>query len=489
MTDGLAKEAVAAKDASASGSQGMPSQGNGSQGMPYLVVYFAEIVLKGRNRGRFEQQLLENLRAHAAATRGGRRFAFRRVRGRIEIYPRRFPGADRIAEGEQARQAEALDELMDILALVPGVVKIRLVTACGRALDTITTAVLERLAGALAAPWAGMPSVGTSSVGEAPVGTPSLAAGSTFRVRVRRQDKAYPLNSEQLEHHLGAAILAVHPALRVRLRDPSWEVFVQLLADRAEIEIGKRRGPGGLAVGSSGHVLCLLSGGLDSPVAAHRMMVRGCRVTFLHFHSFPFLGAASEQKAVEMTRYLARFQPRTVLVIAPFASIQRAIRDGAPEALRTLLYRRLMHRVGERVAERVGASVLISGDSLGQVASQTLANLVAVEQAQLRPIHLPLWRPLLGASKEDIVAYARRIGTFRLSVDPAPDCCTLFQPRRVETASSAVELDEAERDLGFLADRVPDGKADRVVDRIADPIADCLARCRTHRFAVEYYPA
>jgi thiamine biosynthesis protein ThiI len=185
-------------------------------------------------------------------------------------------------------------------------------------------------------------------------------------------------------------------------------------------------GPGGLPVGTLGSVLCLLSGGLDSPVAAWMTMKRGCRVGFVSFHSAPYLGEGSRKKVLDLARALGRYQGRSRLYVVPFAECQEQVRDAAPEGYRTVLYRRMMQRIASELAERDRWQALVTGESLGQVASQTLENMTCIGAAA----SLPVLRPLLGFDKEETIEIARRIGTFELSNRPEPDCCTVFQPRR-----------------------------------------------------------
>ena len=221
-------------------------------------------------------------------------------------------------------------------------------------------------------------------------------------------------------------------------------------------------------MGSSGRVLCLMSGGIDSPVAAYLMMTRGAPVTYLNFHSFPFIGERSKEKVHELVRFLARFQPESRLCVAPFAKVQEAIRDHCPEGLRTLLYRRAMNRVANRLAKQEGALALVTGESLGQVASQTLENIRAIEATA----EYPVLQPLIGMSKQAIIDIARRIGTYPISIQPFPDCCTLFQPRKPETRAKLKVLEHAEAALPLDA-----------------LVAECLAGLETTDYGPLYAPA
>ncbi|HEX7927734.1 MAG TPA: tRNA uracil 4-sulfurtransferase ThiI, partial [bacterium] len=255
---------------------------------------------------------------------------------------------------------------------------------------------------------------------------------------------------------------------KVNLTQPDIWVQVEVVESGALVFGDKRPGPGGLAVGSSGKVICLQSGGIDSPVAAYLMMTRGVQVVHLNFHSYPFIGEQSKEKVRDIVRFLARYQPASRLYIAPFAEIQTAIRDHCPESLRTILYRRFMNRVANKVAEQEHALALVTGESVGQVASQTLENLAAIHATAA----IPVLQPLSGLAKPEIIDRARRIGTFELSIQPFPDCCTLFQPRKPETKASLkhVERAEASLDVGPLVD-------------------SCVARLEAMDFGPEYFPA
>ena len=230
----------------------------------------------------------------------------------------------------------------------------------------------------------------------------------------------------------------------------------------------KLNGPGGLAVGMSGVAVCLLSGGIDSPVAAYQMMTRGVRVVYLNFHSYPFIGEQSLEKVREIVRFLARYQPKSRLIVAPFAAIQTAIRDQCPEGLRTVLYRRMMNRVANEVAKKERALALVTGESVGQVASQTLENIRAIEETAA----LPVLQPLIGMSKPEIIDRARRIGTYPLSIQPFPDCCTLFQPSSPATRARLYQVHEAES-------RLP----------VETLVAECVAGLETTDYGPEYHAA
>jgi thiamine biosynthesis protein ThiI len=229
----------------------------------------------------------------------------------------------------------------------------------------------------------------------------------------------------------------------VNLDRPELEGHVELLTDEAFYFFGKERGPGGLPTGTAGRVACLLSGGIDSPVAAHRMMKRGCVVTFIHFHSYPILSRASQEKARELVTLLTRWQQRSRLYLVAFGEIQQQVVLAVPAPMRVVIYRRLMLRIAEHIARARRAQALVTGDVVGQVASQTLENLAVVGSVAT----LPLFRPLIGMDKDEITSEAQKIGTYPISVIPDQDCCTLFTPRNPQTRARLTSIEAAEAAL------------------------------------------
>ena len=267
-------------------------------------------------------------------------------------------------------------------------------------------------------------------------------AFGSFRITAKRSDKAFPLTSPEIERALGAFVKGKTGA-PVRLKGAEREFVVRVLPGAALLEVERHPGPGGLPPGVSGRVVALLSGGIDSPVAANRLMRRGAEVVLVHFHPFPLLSGASREKAKALAERLARFQHRLRLHLVPFSEVQRHIIVEAPTAYRVVLYRRYMLRIAEAIAREEGALALCTGDSLGQVASQTLENLHAVNQAAT----LPVFRPLIGWDKEEIVAEAQRIGTYATSILPDEECCTLFAPKHPVTRARLEVVLETEARL------------------------------------------
>jgi thiamine biosynthesis protein ThiI len=365
--------------------------------MTSFVVHYQEIALKGKNRPWFLGRLVRNLR-RAVADLDVR--AVRALMGRVEL----VLGAD----APQELVAERLRHVFGVANFsYAGRVRIDL--------DAIATAILNDLGD---------------------------RRPSSFRVSVRRADKRYPLTSPQVEREIGGRIKQAR-GWRVDLVNPELVVHVELLTDDAFYFFGKERGAGGLPTGTAGRVVCLLSGGIDSPVAAHRMMKRGCAVTFVHFHSYPILSRASQEKARELVRLLTTWQQYSRLHLVAFGEIQQQVVLAVPGPMRVIVYRRLMMRIAERIARDRRAQALVTGEVVGQVASQTLENLAVIG----RVASLPLFRPLIGMDKDEITAEAARIGTYPISIIPDQDCCTLFTPRNPQTRARLAEVEAAEQVL------------------------------------------
>ena len=354
-----------------------------------LIARFGELWLKGRNRQRFEERLVKNARLALSPIT---RVAIERERGQLVITPER-------------RASEALDRLRDVF----GIALLHQARVCSSEIDAIAELARSVLEQALEAQPLGR---GTDPI--------------PFRVSARRLNKRFPLTSPELERRVADHVLPGREgALRVDLSDPKLTLGIDVRERETLVFARRLRGAGGLPVGSIGRAVCLLSGGIDSPVAAWLGMKRGLETSFASFHSYPYVGARAQRKVERLVRALARFQPTCRLHSIPFAPVQEAIRDRCPTSYRTLLYRRMMHRIGAQVAARDRAQALVTGDSLGQVASQTLDNLACLDGASA----VPTLRPLITFDKLETVNLARRIGTYEISIEPEPDCCSLFQPR------------------------------------------------------------
>ena len=364
--------------------------------MNSIVVHYNELALKGRNRPWFVQMLVRNIRT---ALGGLGVPAVRSVMGRVEIElgPAEWP------------------EVSERLRTVFGIAYYSFAGSAPLDLDALAETILRDLDGRQPA---------------------------SFRVTARRTDKRYPLTSPQIEYEVGGRIKDA-TGWRVDLGHPELTVHVDLLPDSAFYFFGKEPGAGGLPTGTGGRVACLMSGGIDSPVAAYRMMRRGCAVLLVHFHSYPILSRASQEKVRELATLLTRYQQRTRLMLVPFGDIQQNVLLTIAPELRVVMYRRLMMRIAEKLARRWHARALVTGEVIGQVASQTLDNLTTIGQAA----KLQVLRPLVGMDKDEITAEAQRIGTFPISIIPDQDCCTLFTPKHPATHVTLRQIEEAETSL------------------------------------------
>jgi len=371
-----------------------------------VLLKFGELALKGRNRPRFVNALERNLRRLTADL------------GPIEV---RHRGGVFIASGGMP-----LDDLVERCLRLPGVSVVQPAVRCERDPTAAADAAVELL-------------------GE--------RQGQTFAVRATRRDKRYPLRSIELARLLGDAV-RVRLGLDVDLSNPDLELFVEVDHKELLVSVERLRGAGGLPVGTSGRALVLLSGGLDSPVAAYRMMKRGLRCDFLHFSGQPFTSPESIYKAYALAGRLDRFQGDSRLYVITFGQAQKRLATAGAGRLQVLSQRRLMVRVASALGERLGADALVTGDSLGQVASQTLPNLAVVEEAAA----LPLLRPLIDRDKSEIVDVARTLGTYDISILPDEDCCQLFSSKLAVTRGQPDDLRQIERtaDIEELVDTLVD---------------------------------
>ncbi len=367
--------------------------------MTCLTLHYHELALKGANRPRFVRALVVNAR-----------------RALGELGPCRVGArGGRVVVETEADPAAALARALKI----PGVAHVMPVVRLPRDLDAVAAAALAEIA---------------------------RLAPASFRVSARRSDKSFPMTSVDIDRQVGARI---HDAtgIPVWLMGAEREVHLAVLPDEILLAVEKVGGPGGLPVGTGGRVAVLLSGGIDSPVAAWRMINRGCRAEFVHFHSYPLVDRTTQEKARDLVGVLAKWQFHARLHLVPLAEIQKEIRLKAPEALRVVLYRRFMVRIAERIARRRRCRALVTGESLGQVASQTIENIATVDAVAT----MPVLRPLVGTDKREIIASAERLGTFAISVRPDHDCCQLFVPPKPATKSWPSQADAAEADLAVDA--------------------------------------
>ncbi len=381
--------------------------------MPSLIIRYSEIGLKGKNRQFFEGRLERNIRKHLALYDCKIRPQFRQMEISVN---------------------GPIEPVIKILQKIPGVANIHPTTFADLSLDSIKQKSREAVA---------------------PLLEHQHSPNFPFRVRARRNNQHFPLTSPEIEREVGADLLQAFPHLKVNLDHPSLEVGIEIWDQHAVIYPQKIAGLAGLPVNHRERVISLISGGIDSPVASWMIMKRGCQVIYTYFHSFPFVGEQTKEKVFDLVKLLSQYQPTTRLYVVPFAEIQKAIKAHTPERYRTLLYRRQMNLIANRIAHQEKAYALVTGDSLSQVASQTLRNLVCTtENAEL-----PILRPLIGMDKDQIISFSRSIGTFPISIQDAPDCCTVFQPRHPATNAHPHELHKAEHhlDLDTLIQNSLDG--------------------------------
>lgn len=368
-----------------------------SSPMRSALVRYHEIALKRGNRGYFVEHLKKNL---GAALRGLGLREIRNASSRLLLH---------------FNHDVPSDELSERLARVFGVANFSLVEPADNHMPALGARVLEALRG--------------QSFG-------------SFRIETRRVDKRFPLTSNDVNRELGA-LVQKHSGARVDLTRPDLTVSVEIHPANAFVSLQRLPGPGGLPVGASGRAVSLISGGIDSPVASYRMMQRGCRLIFVHFHSSPFLDRSSQEKARALVAMLTRYQFVSRLYLAPFGEVQRRIVAAVLRPLRVVIYRRMMLRIASVIAARERARVLVTGESLAQVASQTLPNIAVIEEAA----QLPVLRPLIGMDKQEIIDQAMRMGTFETSVQPDQDCCQLFVPRHPAVNATLRRVREAEAPL------------------------------------------
>jgi thiamine biosynthesis protein ThiI len=365
--------------------------------MNSVVVHYQEIALKGRNRPWFISRLARNIRT-ALADLDVQRVLVKV--GRIEIV---------------LGSPDVWPTVADRLRHVFGIANFSRAARVRLDVDVVARSILDDLG-------------------------PTEA--SSFRVSARRADKRFPLTSPQIEREVGGRIKSVK-GWKVDLDNPELTIYVEALTTEAFYYFGKEPGAGGMPTGVSGRVVALLSGGIDSPVAAYRVMRRGCRVIPVHFHSYPILSRASQEKVRQFAAILTTYQQHTRLFLVPFGEIQQQVMLAVPPPLRVVIYRRLMLRIAEEIAQRTHAGALVTGEVIGQVASQTLENMSTIGAV----VTLPVFRPLIGMDKDEIVREAERLGTYPISIIEDQDCCQLFTPRHPATKARVDDILAAERHL------------------------------------------
>ncbi len=366
-----------------------------------FVIHYAEVGLKGKNRVFFEKKLAQNIKL---SLRGTGYAEVKRLHDRIVVH---------------LKQDTDIAEIEKRLPQVMGIAHFELVYRTKKEMSVIKDTALQ---------------LTESKIFE------------TLKVETKRSDKCFPLTSPEISREVGGYLIQKTGA-QADMHNPNLRLWIDISHNDAYIYTDKLKGIGGLPVGVSGKVLVMLSGGIDSPVAAWQMIKRGAKAVYIHFYSYPYTDKASLEKVMELTHILSESNYRSAIYLVPFADLQQIIVTETPAPFRVLLYRRMMTRIAQRVAALVDAEALVTGESLAQVASQTLTNLRTIEAIA----DIPILRPLIGDDKVDIIAKAEQIGTFEVSTLPHQDCCSLFVPKHPATHASLAELEKAEGGLDVAA--------------------------------------
>ena len=372
-----------------------------------ILCYQGEMALKGLNKATFEAALAKALR-----------FRVREL-GKFQVYKAQ---STMYVEPRDEEAAANFDEAFKRVSQVFGLAALSRAAVCEKDFEAIKA-------------------TAESYLGE------TLRGLRTFKVEAKRSDKSFPMKSPEISRELGGFLLSKHPHLKVDVHHPDIVVMVEVRDYGAYIHGPKVPGPGGLPVGTSGRAVNMLSGGIDSPVAAWYMARRGLALHHIHFASPPYTSEAAKRKVQTLAQTISGYTGSCVLYVVPYTIPQEYIRDHAPDVLFTVLMRRSMMRIANRIAKEIDAKALVTGESLAQVASQTLMALACTDAAQ----DLPILRPLIGMDKTEIVEVARRIGTFETSILPYEDCCTIFTPPHPKTKPTLAEVEAAEAEMPGLA--------------------------------------
>ncbi len=370
-----------------------------------LLLKQGEIVLKGLNRRIFEDKLVSNVRRRMAHV------------GKFKIY-----AAQSTVYVEPLDESADMDAAFEAAKQIFGFVAVVRAAACDKDPDTIFETAKRYLA-------------------------EDFLRARSFKVETKRSDKAYPMTSIQLSQYVGGLLSDAFPNIEVDVHDPELTVRVEIRETAAYVHSVPALGAGGMPVGSCGSAVSLLSGGIDSPVSTWMTAKRGVHIIPVHFFSFPYTSELAKQKVIDLAKLLAPWCGRMTLEIVPFTHIQEEIRDKCPEEYFTVIMRRFMTRIAERIALDNHCGAIVTGESLGQVASQTMQALAVTQE----PVRLPVLRPLICMDKREIIEIARKIGTFETSILPYEDCCTVFTPRHPRTKPRLDEVLEAERPLDVEA--------------------------------------
>ena len=379
-----------------------------------ILCKLGEIVLKGLNRHSFEMKLMSNIR------RRTQRY------GKFKIYSRQST-----IYVEPMEETCDLDAAYDACKKVFGIIAIARAVPCAKEKEAIFNTAKEYLA-------------------------PALLAAKSFKVESKRSDKSFPMGSIQLSQWVGGALHDAFPHLIVDVHDPELTVHLEVREDAAYVHGPAEAAAGGLPIGMGGHAVSLLSGGIDSPVSSYMIAKRGVQLELLHFASPPYTSEQAREKVLQLAQELTVWCGRLTVHVVPFTEIQEEIRRKCPEDHFTLIMRRFMMRLGDRLAHELACKAIVTGESLGQVVSQTIQALVVSDDVAT----LPVLRPLIGMDKEEIVRIARHVGTFDTSILPYEDCCTVFTPRHPKTKPNLEEVREYEAalDIDALCDKALAGR-------------------------------
>ena len=368
-----------------------------------VLIKVGEIVLKGLNRKSFENMLIKNIKH---ALQGASQCKITSAQSTIYVEPC-YDDAD-------------IDDICERLSKVFGIVAFHRAVVAEKTMESITEVALEYL-------------------------EDYLDCANTFKVEAKRSDKKFPLKSPEICRELGGKILEKFHHLSVDVHNPDVQVTVEVRDFGAYIHAGVVKGAGGVPVGSSGNGTILISGGIDSPVAAWMMAKRGLRLNAVHFASPPYTSQRAEDKVVRLLEKVSAYAGNITMYTVPFTEIQEKIKNDCPEELFTIIMRRLMMKISQRIAENTDSSCLITGESLGQVASQTMKAIVTTDEAA----DMVVFRPLIGMDKEEIIKISRKIDTFDISIEPYEDCCTVFTPKHPRTRPVLKYVKEAEKNANF----------------------------------------
>ena len=369
-----------------------------------LLLKDGEIVLKGLNRRQFEDVLKKNIKNTLAPL------------GRFEI-----TSAQSTVSVKPLSDDIDLDEACERVGRIFGIVSYSRAALCDeKTLESVLKTAPEYLA-------------------------KQLRAAKTFKVEAKRSDKKFPYKSPEICREAGGAILSKFPHLKVDVKNPEVTVYVEIRDHGAYIHVDPIRGAGGIPVGTGGKAVILISGGIDSPVAAYMMAKRGIKLTAVHFVSPPYTSQRAEDKVVRLLQKVARYSGAMKMYTVPFTKLQEKLRDDCPEELFTIIMRRLMMQISQRIAEQNECQALITGESLGQVASQTIGALGCTDEAA----DMVVFRPLIGMDKQEIIDISYKIDTFETSIEPYEDCCTVFTPKHPRTKPVLKFVKQAQENAGF----------------------------------------